>query len=123
MLSLAPAGTTLHSQAGCGVPKTLEDFGRMFEKRVKDRWRKLKVCRPEAWGSGLGLRVISRRLGAQAMGVISAQSCMVVTGAGSDRPAFPCNPSWPLDSKQVRHGRSAQHPNLSLRRWRRQQPV
>ena len=43
LLSWRSAGTTLHSQTGCGVPKTKEDFGRMFRKEVRERWRALKV--------------------------------------------------------------------------------
>ena len=37
------AGTTLHAQMGCGVPKTKEDFGKMFQPNVRKRWRSLKV--------------------------------------------------------------------------------
>ena len=40
---LACAGTTLHRQAGCGVPRTYDDFGRMWRTAL-DRWRKLKAC-------------------------------------------------------------------------------
>ena len=43
---LACAGTTLHSQAGCGVPRIYKDFGRMWNKLPLARWRSLKVrCR------------------------------------------------------------------------------
>ena len=43
---LVRAGTTLHSQAGCGVPRIYKDFGRMWNKLPLARWRSLKVlCR------------------------------------------------------------------------------
>ncbi|KAA6419235.1 MAG: DNA repair and recombination PIF1 [Trebouxia sp. A1-2] len=37
------SGTTLHSQTGCGVPQTIEDFDRMWKPQSRDRWRKMKV--------------------------------------------------------------------------------
>ena len=37
------AGTTLHSQCGCGVPRTHDDFGKMWRPDTKARWLKLKV--------------------------------------------------------------------------------
>ncbi|KAL3131052.1 hypothetical protein ABBQ38_15563 [Trebouxia sp. C0009 RCD-2024] len=37
------SGTTLHSQTGCGVPQTVEDFDRMWKPQSRDRWRKMKV--------------------------------------------------------------------------------
>ena len=37
------SGTTLHSQTGCGVPQTNEDFDRMWKPQSRDRWRKMKV--------------------------------------------------------------------------------
>ena len=40
---LVCAGTTLHSQCGCGVPRTYDDFGRMWRTALP-RWRKLKAC-------------------------------------------------------------------------------
>ena len=37
------SGTTLHSQTGCGIPQTVEDFDRMWKPQSRDRWRQLKV--------------------------------------------------------------------------------
>jgi len=37
------SGTTLHSQTGCGIPQTIEDFDRMWKPQSRDRWRKMKV--------------------------------------------------------------------------------
>jgi hypothetical protein len=36
-------GTTLHSQAGCGVPQTMADFGKMNSAMAAARWRALDV--------------------------------------------------------------------------------
>lgn len=41
------SGTTLHSQTGCGIPQTIEDFDRMWKPQSRDRWRKMKVCQSE----------------------------------------------------------------------------
>ncbi|KAK9836342.1 hypothetical protein WJX81_007050 [Elliptochloris bilobata] len=35
-------GTTLHSQCGCGIPRTYDDFGKMW-RTATPQWRKLKV--------------------------------------------------------------------------------
>ena len=37
------SGTTLHSQTGCGVPQTIDDFDRMWKPQSRERWRKMKV--------------------------------------------------------------------------------
>jgi hypothetical protein len=36
-------GVTLHSFAGCGVPRTAKDFGTMFNKENYAKWMKLRV--------------------------------------------------------------------------------
>eukprot|EP00899_Mesostigma_viride_P014768 jgi/Mesvir1/23292/Mv25952-RA.3 len=36
-------GTTLHSQAGCGVPAVLTDFKKMWGRDAKARWRALAI--------------------------------------------------------------------------------
>ncbi|KAG6541057.1 hypothetical protein Mapa_017544 [Marchantia paleacea] len=36
-------GTTLHSATGIGVPRRIRDFARMYQTRVKTKWRNLKV--------------------------------------------------------------------------------
>ncbi len=37
------SGTTLHSQAGCGVPQTMQDFAKMNSAQAAARWRALDV--------------------------------------------------------------------------------
>ena len=37
------SGTTLHTQAGCGVPQTMQDFGKMNSAAAAARWRALDV--------------------------------------------------------------------------------
>jgi hypothetical protein len=41
--ALLVEGTTLHSLAGCGVPKKWHDFEKMWGKFSKKKWRKLEV--------------------------------------------------------------------------------
>ncbi|BBN03582.1 ATP-dependent DNA helicase PIF1 [Marchantia polymorpha subsp. ruderalis] len=41
--ALAIGGTTLHSATGIGVPRRIRDFARMYQTRVKTKWRNLKV--------------------------------------------------------------------------------
>ena len=36
-------GVTLHSFAGCGVPRTAKEFGTMFSKENYAKWRKIQV--------------------------------------------------------------------------------
>jgi hypothetical protein len=52
-------GTTLHSQAGCGVPQTMGDFAKMNGAQAAARWRALEVRARQAPGAPLPAGLLS----------------------------------------------------------------
>ena len=45
-------GSTLHSALGCGLPRTTDDFGRMWKRENRERLRAFKVGGPGRAGPG-----------------------------------------------------------------------